>query len=243
MESHNVIYGEFITDYPKTFLTHFPHNDPWTRADTQRLREFMERVSNDELTPIQILQRRLRCRQVAQWASYGSVPSGGTNPLKYYIDSLRQYLDKHKLFDYYHGFLCVHVLARIFQLSILATLKVLGAETFSGLEPDKDDASDSLVELTSKQIIKRLHPAVYKNALRYNKSATGRASIFQKGDDGFTIEEAESMLDWLWKDRKAFMVLFTKIKMRGWSALFFGLWGLLRESVGQNRAYENCKKI
>ncbi|KAG8758949.1 hypothetical protein FRC11_002798 [Ceratobasidium sp. 423] len=233
------IYGEYISDYPKTFLTHFPHNDPWTRADTQRLHEFMGRVSNDELTPIQILQRRLRCTQVAQWASYGSIPSGGNNPLKFYLDSLREYLGKHKLFDYYHGFLCVHILVRIFQFSILGALKILAPGAFSDLGPDKDDASDILVELTSEQISKNLHPELYKNALGYYKSATGQAIIFQKGG-GFTLEEAESVLDWIWKERKAFMVICEKIKMRGWSALFFGLWGHLRESV---RAYENCKRI
>ncbi|KAH7338714.1 hypothetical protein B0J17DRAFT_658200 [Rhizoctonia solani] len=207
--------------------------------DSSGYPELAKRVSNDELTLIQILQRKLRCTQIAQWAAYGSVPSGGPDLLEYYLDSLREYLDKHKLFDYYHGFLCVHILARVFQLSILGSVKVLRPGVFSGLEPDKDDTSDPLVELTCEQISKKLHSHLYKNALGYYTSEIGQASIFQNGG-GFTAEEAESMLDWIWKDRKAFMVLCGKIKMRGWSALLFGIWGLLRESVG---AYEHCKKI
>ncbi|CAE6432599.1 unnamed protein product [Rhizoctonia solani] len=167
----------------------------------------MGRVSNEELTPIQILQRRLRCTQVAQWASYGSIPSGGNNPLKFYLDSLREYLGKHKLFDYYHGFLCVHILVRIFQFSILSALKILGPGAFSKLGPDKDDASNILVELTSEQISTNLHPELYKNALGHYRSTTGQAIIFQKSG-GFTLEEAESVLDWIWKERKAFMVIF-----------------------------------
>ncbi|CUA68256.1 hypothetical protein RSOLAG22IIIB_07786 [Rhizoctonia solani] len=198
----------------------------------------MERVSNEELTPIQILQRRLRCMQVAQLVRQGRVPSGGSNTLKFYLDSLREYLDKHKLFDYYHGFLCVHVVMRVFQMCILSNFNALGPQTFSDLEPDKDDASNSLVKLTSICIKKSLHPELYKDALGYHKSTTG-TTIFQNGG-GFTLEDAESMLDWLWKERKAFMVICAEIKMRGWTALFFGLWGLLRESV---RAYENCKRI
>ncbi|KAL5640128.1 hypothetical protein ACGC1H_007421 [Rhizoctonia solani] len=177
--------------------------------------------------------------QVAQWICYRGIPSGGNNPLKFYLDSLREYLDKHKLFDYYHRFLCIHILARIFQICILSNLQVLGPETFSELESDKDDASDSLVDLTSEKINKYLHPDLYKKALAYRKSAAGQAIIFPNGGV-FTLEEAESMLEWIWKERKAFMVLCAKIKMKGWSALFFGLWGLLRESV---RAYENCKRI
>ncbi|CAE6451728.1 unnamed protein product [Rhizoctonia solani] len=224
MEPYNELepYGPPLSDYPDIFLQRFPHKDSWTREDTKCF-TMAKYETPEELPIISILERTLRYTQILQLIGCMPRPVERYRPLRYYLNLLYEYTIKHKIFGYYYGFLCL-------QPEVLE--RILGPV-------ESDDCSEVIAITPAVMLERRYDERRLKRAVGYEKHPSGDVMFF-RGLGGFYLEDAEALFDWIWSDRKAFMVLCRRIYMRGWSTLFYVLWARLRDSV---RAETTCKGL
>ncbi|CAE6538535.1 unnamed protein product [Rhizoctonia solani] len=228
MESRSEPYGPPRSEYPAIYLKQFPHTDPWTQADTKHFLITRHEVPDQNLSELSLLERNVRHTQIAQLLGQVPVPIDGSNPFRYYIDMLKKYTSKHKIFSHYYGFLCVHMLARMFQITILAYYESLphlmrkGELKYDSAE--EDDCSVKLADIGALTFEHQYDGPGYKKAVEFHP------------------EDAEALFNQIWRDRKAFMIICRQIGMRGWSSLLHVLWTQLRD-MPLERADEYCKGL
>ncbi|CAE6460673.1 unnamed protein product [Rhizoctonia solani] len=237
---HIATYGEDLSTYPAIFLRQFPQDDPWTRADTKRLLEWMEHTPASTLPVVDLLERNLRYSQITQFI--GRIPGPINEPLGYYTELIRRYAAKHKIFDRYFGFLCVYMITRILQYGTISYYYHVHPRPPDMLDFDptvRDDESIYLTWDVTHALMERCDDPKWEEVVAFNESSHDDRILLAKLD-GFSLEDAEALLNWIWDDRKAFTVLCSQIRMEGWSVLFYVIWAYIRES---GRAELYCKKL
>ncbi|KDN41548.1 hypothetical protein RSAG8_07349, partial [Rhizoctonia solani AG-8 WAC10335] len=78
-----------------------------------------------------------------------------------------------------------------------------------------------------------------EEAVEYEQLPSGEVILFRRLG-GFYLDDAEALLDWIWRDRKSLTILCGAIRMRGWSTLFYVLWAHVRDSP---RADQLCRRL
>ncbi|CAE6454534.1 unnamed protein product [Rhizoctonia solani] len=233
-------YGEGLSTYPDIFLRQFPQDDPWTRADTKRLLEWMEQAPDSTLPVVDLLERNLRYSLIAQFI--GRISGPINEPLGYYNELLRRYAAKHKIFDRYFGFLCVYTITRILQYGTIPYYYGVHSRPPDVLDFDptvRDDGSICLVWDVTEALMERCDDPKWEKVVAFSENShDDRIPLAKLG--GFSLEDAKALLNWIWDDRKAFTVLCSRIRMKGWSVLFYVVWAYLRKS---GRAELYCKKL
>ncbi|KEP48224.1 hypothetical protein V565_130420 [Rhizoctonia solani 123E] len=221
-------YGPPLSEYPEIFTQHFPRIDPWTQEDTKRFLIIKHEIPDESLSELALLERILRHTQISQYLGRVPMCPEGSNPFRYYLAKLEKYTAKHKLFSHYYGFLCVHTIARMFHIGILAYYEALPHLMYKGeLKFDPTERDDCSIQLADM------------GALTFERQHDGPG--FKKVVE-FYPKDAEMLFNLIWSDRKAFTVVCRRTRMRGWSSLFRVLWMYLRD-LELIRADQYCKGL
>lgn len=126
--------------------------------------------------------------------------------------------------------MCVQLLARAFEIGVINGTSSLGRFSNSPfVTPGQKDFAQSIADFAARSLHGSL--VIFKenrmsSMLRRSSNPEGHPCLLALG--GFYDNDAESLLDCLWDDRKAFMVLCNRVEMSGWSILLTVIWEQIR---------------
>ncbi|KAF8596161.1 hypothetical protein BDV93DRAFT_77450 [Ceratobasidium sp. AG-I] len=234
------LWGESLASYPDTFLATVQRHEARQESyDTSELKSAVEELQKytDHL-PISLLERLLLFSQTSRNIEHLIVPEIIPGIMRI----LEIYCEQNKIFSYYYGFLCVQLLTRAFEVGVMngfSTLSRFADSPFA--KPGQRDLARPMADFAARSLHGTL--VLFKenrmsSMLRRSSGAGESACLLDLG--GFYDGDAEVVLDHLWDDRKAFMVLCNRVEMPGWAILLAVIWEQIRYFEKPDL---QCKKI
>ncbi|KAF8596159.1 hypothetical protein BDV93DRAFT_528214 [Ceratobasidium sp. AG-I] len=230
------LWGESLASYPDMVQHHETFRESY---DTSELKSAVKELQQYiDYLPISVLERLLLFSQTSRDIKHLLVPK----IIPGIIEILEIYCEQNKIFSYYYGFLCVQLLTRALEIGIINDTNSLGRFINSRhVKPGQKDLARPMADFAAKSLHGML--VLFKGnqmstLLRRSPDPENNACLLELG--GFFDSDAEFLLDRLWEDRKAFMVLCNRIEMPGWAVLLAMIWEQIRYFEKPDL---QCKKI
>ncbi|CAE6533331.1 unnamed protein product [Rhizoctonia solani] len=241
------IWGETLFDYPGLFVSRF-YNEGY-KAELGCTSDFKEQLQVVRNNPLEVTACFLEdvLRRSRTWDVYEEFT--GQEPIIDLMDLLDYYCDNHKMFSHYYGFLCIQLLTTVMYAGILDA-------------PGRHCFRDKILSDISKQHDNSYHMADFGSgilwvAMQDPSEDMYRSMLVEAGDDtdgrsylfqnlgGFDSQDALFILEGLWTDRKAFMILCDAIgdEMPGWSILLIAIWHHIRGLDDPNMLLKRLRNL
>ncbi|KAF8596162.1 hypothetical protein BDV93DRAFT_611032 [Ceratobasidium sp. AG-I] len=221
-------WGESLASYPDTFLATVQRHEARQESyDTSELQIAVKELQKyTEYLPGSVLERLLLFSQTSRNIEHLLVP----DIIPGIMEILETYCEQNKIFSYYYGFLCVQLLTRAFEVGVMDGFNSRNRFSDSRFaKTGQGDLAHSMANFVARTLQGSLvlfNGNGMSTILRRSLNPRGNACLLHLG--GFHDSDAEFLLDRLWEDRKAFMVLCNRVEIPGWSILLAVIWEQIR---------------
>ncbi|CAE6387254.1 unnamed protein product [Rhizoctonia solani] len=233
-EGTHPIWGETLLEYPSLFVSRFYKTNDETQFECPV--EFKEQLriidNHPSLVTVSLLEGVLR--RARTWDFYEDF--AGQKPLPGLMKILHMHCDSHKVFSHYYGFLCIQLLTTVMHVGTLDSdapeVQALRQRLReNSTEHDNSlclaDTDSGMLWISLQDPSRGMQRAILMEA--YN-SIDGCYYLFYK-TGGFSSQDALFLLEIIWADRKAFMMLCDSIgdEMPGWGILLMAIWHHIKD--------------